>query len=138
MKLLLLTFFLFSLHFSFGQLHKSLKKFEADTKYDNVSVKRIAEDSLQSSFIIWIKKDVTGHFHQYHTENIVVLEGKAEMSFNGQKIIVKKGDYLNIPKETPHSVERVISKRPLKVLSIQSPYFDGKDRIFIQDIQTKK
>jgi hypothetical protein len=31
----------------------------------------------------------------------------------------------------------VLSRKPLKVLSIQSPYFDGKDRIFILESQTK-
>jgi quercetin dioxygenase-like cupin family protein len=93
-------------------------------------VKKIAEDSLQSSFIIWIKKDVKGHFHEEHTENIVVIEGKAEMLFDGQRIIVKKGDYLNIPRGTKHSVTKVISRKPLKVLSIQAPNFDGNDRIF--------
>jgi mannose-6-phosphate isomerase-like protein (cupin superfamily) len=115
------------------QTHKNLSEILPPDNYENVHVQKIAEDSLQSSFIIWIKKDVKGHFHQEHTENIMVLEGKAEMLFNGEKTIVKKGDYLNIPKGTHHSVEKVLSKKPLKVLSIQSPYFDGKDRIFIQN-----
>lgn len=132
MKLFLLLFCLFPIHFGFAQFHKKLKEIHPDAAYENVSVKKIAEDSLQSTFLIWIKKDVRGHFHQYHTENIIVLEGKAEMMFNGERIIVRKGDYLNIPKGTHHSVERVISRKPLKVLSIQSPNFDGKDRIFIQ------
>jgi mannose-6-phosphate isomerase-like protein (cupin superfamily) len=113
-----------------SQTHSSLSEIVPPAEYQNIHVEKIAEDSLQSSFIIWIKDNVNGHFHQEHTENIVVLEGKADMLFNGKKIIVKKGDYLNIPKGTTHSVEKVLSKKPLKVLSIQSPHFDGKDRIF--------
>jgi mannose-6-phosphate isomerase-like protein (cupin superfamily) len=137
MKLQLLCVFLLAVPVVYGQLHKSLKNINPEADYENVAVTLITQDSLQSSFLIWIKKDVRGHFHQYHTENIVVLEGKAEMRFNGEKIIIKKGDYLNIPKGTHHSVERVLSRKPLKVLSIQSPYFDGKDRIFILESQTK-
>ncbi len=113
-----------------AQVHKELNAINPDQEFENVFVKKIAEDSLQSSFIIWIKKDVKGHFHEEHTENIVVIEGKAEMLFDGQRIIVKKGDYLNIPRGTKHSVTKVISRKPLKVLSIQAPNFDGKDRIF--------
>lgn len=116
-----------------AQTYKSLDTIQPGQNYDNVMVRKIAEDSLQSSFIIWIKKDVKGHFHNVHTENIVILEGKAEMMFNGEKIIVKKGDYLNIPKGTHHSVEKILSRKALKVLSIQSPSFDGKDRIFIEE-----
>lgn len=115
----------------FSQIHANLGSIQPDQEYENVYVKKIAEDSLQSTFVIWIKKDVKGHFHQDHTENIVIIEGKAEMTFNGERIIVKKGDYLNIPTGTKHAVVEILSKKPLKVLSIQSPYFDGKDRVFI-------
>jgi len=132
MKILIIYFFILLAGKSFGQSHKALDSIQPPANYENVHVVKIAEDSLQSVFIIWIKKDVKGHFHQFHTENIVVLEGKAEMLFNGKRIIVKKGDYLNIPKGTRHSVEKVFTRKPLKVISIQSPYFDGKDRIFIE------
>jgi quercetin dioxygenase-like cupin family protein len=118
----------------FSQLHAELDSIQPEQEYENVFVKKIAEDSFQSTFLIWIKKDVKGHFHQEHTENIVVLDGKAEMNFNGDRIVVKRGDYLNIPKGTKHSVEKVLSRKPLKVLSIQSPYFDGKDRVFTESI----
>ncbi len=98
--------------------------------FENVSVKKISEDSLQSVFVIWVKKDVKGHFHQEHTESIVVLEGKAEMLLGDKTITIKKGDYLIIPKGTKHAVNRIIGRKTLKVLSIQAPNFDGTDRIF--------
>lgn len=118
---------------TFSQLHAELRKIEPDQNFENVYVKKISEDSLQSSFIIWIKKDVKGHFHNEHTENIVVIEGRAEMLLDGRRIIIKEGDHLNIPKGTKHAVTKVFTRKPLKVLSIQSPYFDGKDRIFTTD-----
>ena len=116
-----------------GQRHLSLDTLETPDYFENVHVLKIAEDSLQSTFVIWIKANVKGHFHQEHTENIIVLEGKAEMLFNDKRIIVKKGEYLNIPKGTRHSVEKVFSRKPLKVVSIQSPHFDGKDRVFMEN-----
>ena len=102
------------------------------TNLDNIYSRKIAEDSLQSSFVIWIKGRVTEHYHQAHSENIYVLEGKAEMTINGEKRIIRKGDYITIPMNTRHAVTKVLSRKPLKVLSIQSPRFDGTDRIFVK------
>jgi len=99
---------------------------------ENVYSRKIADDSLQTSFVIWVKRHVTEHYHQAHTENIYVLEGKAEMTINGEKRIVRKGDYITIPMNTRHAVTKVLSRKPLKVISIQSPQFDGTDRIIIK------
>ena len=130
---LILFCFIFFCYEAKGQSHLALDTVQPGNSFENVHVLKIAEDSLQSVFVIWVKQDVKGHFHQEHTENILVLEGKAEMLFNGKSIVIKKGDFLNIPRGTKHSVEKVYSKKPLKVLSIQSPYFDGTDRVFIEE-----
>lgn len=125
--------FIFSSVSSFGQTVRNLKQIKAPEDFENVHAMKIAEDSLQSSFLIWVKSNVKGHFHLTHTENIVVIEGKALMRFGTDTLRIKHGDYLNIPKSTPHSVVKVLSKKPLKVLSIQSPAFDGTDRFFIEE-----
>jgi quercetin dioxygenase-like cupin family protein len=128
-----ILFLLFTLPiFIFGQSNSQINEISPDNGFDNVYSKKIADDSLQSTFIIWVKKDVVEHYHQTHTENIYVLEGKAEMTLNGQTQVVKKGDYMNIPIGTKHAVTKVLSRKPLKVLSIQSPHFDGTDRIIIK------
>lgn len=93
---------------------------------------KIADDDFQSSFLIWIKDEVKLHKHNEHTENIYVLKGKGEMILNDEKFVIKKGDYLNIPKGRAHSL-KVLSSSPMQVLSIQSPKFSGKDRIFIKE-----
>ena len=46
------------------------------------------------------------------------------------KIIPK--DQITIPKGTIHEVIKVIGETPLKVISVQSPKFDPKDRYFIK------
>ncbi len=86
---------------------------------------------MTTSFLIEISKEVKKHVHKEHSETIYILEGEGEMFLNDQLIKIKKGDYIFIPKNTPHSVN-VSSNIPLKVLSIQAPLFDGKDRFFIE------
>jgi mannose-6-phosphate isomerase-like protein (cupin superfamily) len=95
-------------------------------------VEKISEDSLHSTFRITIPDKVPLHFHKVHTENIVVIQGKAIMKLGNDTLVIKKGDQVTIPMNTAHEVIRVISKKPLKVFSIQSPNFDGKDRYFVK------
>ena len=98
-------------------------------EYDNIYSEKISEDSLQSTFFISVKKNVPKHFHLEHSECIVVLNGRGKMTLNDKEIELKTGVQVSIPKGTVHSVS-VVGSRPLKVISIQSPLFDGKDRIF--------
>lgn len=130
----------FFLLFLFASVHVSAQKYwNTDTlkvpkNFDNVHVQSLAHDSLQSVFVIWVKKEVKGHFHAAHTECIVVLEGRAVMWLNDEHITIKRGDVIHVPSGTKHAVLEVKGNKTLKVISIQAPYFDGKDRIFIQDI----
>lgn len=128
-----LLFFFVSVHVN-AQNHWNADTLKAPKNFDNVHVQTLAHDSLQSVFVIWVKKEVKGHFHAAHTECIVVLEGKALMRLNDQIITIKRGDVIHVPSGTKHAVLEAKGNKTLKVLSIQAPYFDGKDRIFIQDI----
>lgn len=101
------------------------------TNYENIYIKKIAEDSLQSTYIIWIKKGVRSHYHNHHTELIHVLDGSGEMTLNDSSFLVEKGDFFMIPMQTHHAVVTT-SDVPLKVMSIQCPKFDG-DRIWVEE-----
>lgn len=101
------------------------------TVSDNLYNKPLFNDSLVSSFAIVIKKEVKSHKHLNHTEHVVVLSGKGQMKLNDRSFEIKKGDVVFIPKNSVHSV-KTTSKEPLKVLSLQAPFFDGKDRIFTE------
>ena len=133
MKKLLSTLFCLSVLLSYSQEHKSLKDYKPTADYENIHVLKIAEDDLHSTYIIWVKESVAEHYHASHTENIVVIEGKARMSLGEDEFIIKKGDFINIPEGTKHAVLEVLSGKPLKVLSTQTPMFDGKDRHFTHD-----
>ena len=105
------------------------KTLKAIDDYDNIHVKQLSSDSLVSTFAIWVKLKVKAHKHEYHTEHVQVLEGKGNFSIADSSFVVKKGDFIIIPKNTYHSVE-VTSKKPMKVISIQAPRFVGEDRVF--------
>jgi mannose-6-phosphate isomerase-like protein (cupin superfamily) len=94
-------------------------------------VKALHSDSLSSSFIIEIPAEVKLHCHAHHTEQVVVLSGEADMRLGDQNIHIKAGDVVFIPKGTPHSA-KVTSPFPLRIISIQAPYFDGSDRIMLE------
>ncbi|MDG1331816.1 MAG: cupin domain-containing protein [Crocinitomicaceae bacterium] len=131
---LFLSFFLISAA-CFSQDVRSLKKMKPADDFDNIHVEKISEDSLQSSFVIWVKSGVKQHFHAEHTENLYVISGKATMTLADSTFTIRKGDHLTIPMGTPHSVTKVFGRKPLQVLSVQSPLFDGSDRVFIETIQ---
>ena len=92
--------------------------------------KPLYSDSLSSSFLIIIPKEVKPHYHATHSEQVIVLSGEADMMLGDQKIHIKAGDVVFIPKGTKHSVI-VTSAEPLKIISVQAPYFDGTDRIML-------
>ncbi len=103
------------------------------TKLTNENtVVTLSEDSLHSTFLIEIPNKVPLHYHNWHTENIVVVQGKALMKLGSDTLTIRKGDQVTILKGTPHEVIQVISKKPLIVYSIQSPKYDPADRYFVQ------
>lgn len=128
MKSILIVSFLIFSPIIFGQKHLECKNLQAIGDFENIFSQQIASDSLVSSFVIWIKKEVKEHKHEFHSEHVYILEGTAEMTLNEQRFTVKTGDFIFIPQNTWHYV-KVTSAEPLKVLSIQAPTFDGKDRI---------
>jgi mannose-6-phosphate isomerase-like protein (cupin superfamily) len=114
-----------------AQTKSAIADFEPDQDYDNILVKKVYTDTHTSTFVIWIKKGVKPHKHMKHTEQVLVLEGKASVQLNDKEIIVQKGDWVTIPEQTIHAV-KVLSKIPLKVISVQTPEFKGEDRVFVE------
>lgn len=116
-----------------AQNRSSLREIEpTQPDYENVHVQPLYTDSTTSTFLVFVKKEVPKHYHASHTEQVMVLEGKGRMQLGEKEIMVKKGDFIVIPAGTLHAV-RVIGRKPMKVLSIQSPEFKGEDRIFVDN-----
>ncbi len=93
-------------------------------------VKPLASDSLSSSFLISVKKQVPLHLHAKHAEHVYVLSGKGLMTLGEKQIMIVPGDFFFIPQNTPHAL--LVTESPVKILSIQSPRFDGKDRVLLK------
>ena len=130
MKNILLLLFLFLLQNSFAQLYRYEKTDKKDAQ--NIIVEKISEDQLHSTYLITILNHVPLHFHKDHSENIIVLEGEAIMKIGSDTLNILPKDQITIPKGTHHEVIKVLGKKPLKVISVQSPKFDIKDRYFIK------
>ncbi len=113
-----------------AQSYQSLDTIKPSADYENIYTRIVASDSLVSSFVIFIKKEVKAHKHSLHSEHIYILDGAGEMLVGDKTFKIKRGDILFVPKNTIHSL-KVASAIPVKVLSVQTPMFDGKDRIFI-------
>lgn len=129
MKALLLTAFLFV----GSQLPAQI--IHTDTLFtthpdQRISTRLLFNDSLASTFAICIKDEVKAHKHMSHTEHVLIVEGEGEMQLGSKKFMVKKDDLIFIPIGEIHSLK--VTRSPVKVISIQTPYFDGKDRVFIE------
>ncbi|MEZ4722803.1 MAG: cupin domain-containing protein, partial [Flavobacteriales bacterium] len=105
----------------------NIESFQPELNYENIHVYQIDNDPLTSTFLIWVKDNVPPHFHKEHTEVVYVIQGNGTLVLGDQTKFIKEGDYIFIPKGTPHSV-KVSGDKPMKVLSVQTPEFDGSDR----------
>ena len=101
----------------------------ANEDYDNISITKLSTNSDATTFAIWIKKKVKIHKHINHTEHVYIKQGKGKFQLADSLYNVKTGDLIIVPKNTWHGVI-VESRNPMKVISIQSPEFFGKDRVF--------
>ena len=66
------------------------------------------------------------HRHDFE-ETLILLEGELQVTFRGQKSIVRAGSTVNIPSNAPHQFHNSAS-RPARMICICSPA--GNDRFF--------
>jgi quercetin dioxygenase-like cupin family protein len=125
----ILVLILIPVYFKSQEIITSVNEIYPDKEFENIHVKKISSDSSSSTFAIWIKQKVKLHKHVYHTENVLIDEGFGEFQINDSIYKVAAGDWIVIPKNTWHGVV-VNSKSTMKVISVQSPEYFGKDRIF--------
>lgn len=90
----------------------------------------LRSDSACTSYFLCIDRSVRAHLHRTHTEHVFVIAGEAEMMLGDSTRMVRAGDVIVIPPGTPHAA-KVIGEGPLQVISVQAPYFDGTDRVWL-------
>ena len=114
-----------------GICQVNLENFTISNPEDkNIIVQELYSDSLSSSFLIVVQESVKLHKHAFHTEQVYVLEGKGKMKVGKKEFQIYPGSLIFIPKDTPHNL--VVTESPVKVISVQSPEFTGKDRIMLE------
>ena len=67
------------------------------------------------------------HRHDFE-EMFTVLEGEIEVTFRGEKSVVRVGETINVPANAPHSF-RNASERPVRLLCLCAP--SGQDEFFL-------
>ena len=131
MKKILFILFCTASLFCKAQNFQSPDTVKAYSDYENIYLCKLYSDSLVSSFVIFIKKEVKAHRHITHSEHVYILDGEGEMRVGDKTMKVKKGDMVFIPKGTVHSL-KVTSSNPIKAISVQAPMYDGKDRVIVE------
>jgi mannose-6-phosphate isomerase-like protein (cupin superfamily) len=122
---------------SISQNVTNIEGFQPRLNYENIHVYELDSDPNASSFLIWVKQAVAPHKHEHHTELVYVLQGEGIFTFHleggeEKSSTIGAGDYIFIPKGMAHSV-KVTNDSPMKVLSVQTPQFDGSDRVMMAE-----
>lgn len=101
---------------------------QKDNAYGTV---RLAYDDLAASFLLTIPTETKMSYHKDHSEHIMLVEGEGMVLMGYKTIKLKKNELIFITKGTPH---KIISsgRSKLKVLSIMSPFYSGKDIIILE------
>lgn len=132
MKGLFLICFLSVAASYYGQTVNILPELSGNEDYENIQSVLLSDDSLSTAFLISIRQRVPLHYHEYHSEHVYILEGHGTMELGTDTLKIFPGVHLHIPAGTKHSVW-VNSHNPLKAISIQTPRFDGTDRIILEN-----
>jgi quercetin dioxygenase-like cupin family protein len=95
-----------------------------------LKVTPLFENDDHSVSLVQVNGDLKPHRHDRHDEVAIVLEGSGTFTIEGTSRELKPGDVVTIPRGAVHSF---VNKGPgaTAVVSIFSPKFDGKDRVFV-------
>jgi mannose-6-phosphate isomerase-like protein (cupin superfamily) len=78
-----------------------------------------------------LESGVATHLHRRHDETVTILSGRGRLRLGDETRDVGPGTVVLIPRGTPHSVE--VTEGPMEAISVFSPAFDGKDRLFVDE-----
>lgn len=98
-------------------------------KGQNFRTDVIAWDSTSSVHLTQVETAVDMHHHVTHDENVWIIRGAGRLTLGDQKLKVKAGQVVHIPRGTSHAFHN-LGSNPAVVISVFSPGFDGKDRIY--------
>jgi mannose-6-phosphate isomerase-like protein (cupin superfamily) len=88
----------------------------------------------QIARLIRVTRPIPEHRHRHSEETIYVLTGEGEMTSAGARWIVRAGDLIVVPRNTPHSLTPN-GAGPLAVLSIHGPALEGGDEVLEAELE---
>lgn len=71
------------------------------------------------------------HKHVKQEESFLVIEGECAVYVDGEKVIIKEGDYLRCDPGEAHYFHNE-SEKDFKAMFIKAPYFEVKDSVYIE------
>ncbi len=95
-----------------------------------IKVTPLHENADHTVSLVQVNGELRPHRHDAHDEIAFVLEGTGTFTLDGVARELKPGDVQVIPRGAVHSF---VNKGPgaTAVVSVFTPKFDGRDRIFI-------
>lgn len=94
-----------------NDIPKNFELFQSIISNDNLSIERIISTGQQTPGKQWLEQD--------KNEWVILLQGESELKFeNGTSKILGKGDFIHIPKNTKHKVERTSADPPCIWLAV--------------------
>lgn len=93
---------------------------------ENIKVANLGRSASASQHIVQIRDREILHVHKLHDGTVTMLRGQGYLLLAGQRIDVKVGDVIHIPRGVAHQYINGDGE-PTVALAVYAPAFDGKD-----------
>lgn len=79
-------------------------------KHENIKIERIVSNGQCSPIDFW--------YEQEENEFVLLLKGEAILEFENKEVILKEGDFINIPSKQKHRVKYTSKEAPTIWLAV--------------------
>ena len=120
-----------NIYLQYGNEYQELKldKILADNPLppgENIKVANLGRSQSASQHVVQIRDREVPHVHKVHDATVTMLRGEGYLILGKNRINLKAGDVVHIPRGVPHYFVNTASQ-PTVALAVYSPAFDGKD-----------
>jgi quercetin dioxygenase-like cupin family protein len=120
-----------NIYLQYGNEYQELKldKILADNPLapgENIKVANLGRSQSASQHVVQIRDREVPHLHKVHDATVTMLRGEGYLILGKNRINLKAGDIVHIPRGVPHHYVNTASE-PTVALAVYSPAFDGKD-----------
>ena len=120
-----------NIYLQYGNEYQELKldKILADNPLppgENIKVANLGRSQSASQHVVQIRDREVPHVHKLHDATVTMLRGEGYLILGKNRINLKAGDIVHIPRGVPHYFVNTASQ-PTVALAVYSPAFDGKD-----------